>query len=146
MTESIPRFVYIVSPSSLKLTVKFFKILHGDARVTYVLFFVEIWEYSGPICVCLSSSIKPDLHGVFEGRLCSQLMLAGIDEKRECQVCICVTWWFRLSSHRSDNIVMTLLIRSLRAAARLKEMSQGSKSHSAPSIPKYFNYFPYFHE
>jgi hypothetical protein len=28
----------------------------------------------------------------------------------------------------------------------LKEMSQGSKSHSAPSIPKYFNYFPYFHE
>jgi hypothetical protein len=28
----------------------------------------------------------------------------------------------------------------------LKEMSQGSKSHSASSIPKYFNYFPYFHE
>jgi hypothetical protein len=28
----------------------------------------------------------------------------------------------------------------------LKEMFQGSKSHSAPSIPKYFNYFPYFHE
>jgi hypothetical protein len=28
----------------------------------------------------------------------------------------------------------------------LKEMSQGSKSHSAPSIPKYLNYFPYFHE
>jgi hypothetical protein len=30
--------------------------------------------------------------------------------------------------------------------SRLKEMSQGSKSHSAPSIPKYCNYFPYFHE
>jgi hypothetical protein len=28
----------------------------------------------------------------------------------------------------------------------LKEISQGSKSHSAPYMPKYFNYFPYFHE
>jgi hypothetical protein len=30
--------------------------------------------------------------------------------------------------------------------ARLKEMSQEAESYSAPSIPKYFNYFPYFHE
>jgi hypothetical protein len=28
----------------------------------------------------------------------------------------------------------------------LKERSQEAKSHSAPTIPKYFNYFPYFHE
>jgi hypothetical protein len=37
------------------------------------------------------------------------------------------------------------LAPEIMAQVTLKEMSQGSKSHSAPSIPKYFNYFPYFH-
>jgi hypothetical protein len=43
-------------------------------------------------------------------------------------------------SNASRLLQMSLWIPRSKA---LKEMSQGSKSHSAPSIPKYFNYFPY---